>query len=449
MTVVLLAGAFAVPLANSISRSHAAGASKVLILSTTVTNGTNSLEAQAAQALGLSVTVVDPSTWASMTSADFASYKAIVLGDPTCVSDTSPIAPAEANTSVWGSAIKGNVVVIGTDPVFHVTYGNQSGAGTLISNGIAFATSTPGKTGAYIDLSCYYAFASSGTAVPVLDGIASGGFTAVGQESSSTGCPNNSHIVGTSPVLTNLTDASLSNWGCSTHEGIVTWPSNFQVQVISEDIPSSFVAPDGTTGAPYILTRGSTMSVTLPPPATKCAQSSPAPASAFRFPLADGFGRYFTFKELYPSYFRVVAWRGTYHPGVDYYSTLNAPVYAVANGMVVRRQVDNTGYGSYVVIQHVLPDGEMVYSLYAHLSNFRPAPEVGCPVTKGQVIGYEGASGEGSGGIVHVHFELRLPSGVDPWNTFLYPVGGTDPLHNINNFLDPDTFIAAHAGSVC
>lgn len=184
----------------------------------------------------------------------------------------------------------------------------------------------------------------------------------------------------------------------------------------------------------------------LPPPAAGCAPGGPESASAFRFPLDAGFGRYFTFKELYPSDFRIVAWRGTYHPGVDYYSTLNAPVYAVANGVVVRRQVDPPGYGSYVVIQHTLPDGEVVYSVYAHLSNFRPAPEVGCPVTEGQVIGYEGASGEGSGGIVHVHFELRLPSGFNPWNTFPYPVGGTDPLHNINNFLDPDSFIPAHAG---
>src|SRR5712692_9327127 len=88
--LVMMAGALAIPLSGSIVHSHAA--SDVLILSTTVTNGTNSLEAQAAQALGLTVNVVDPATWGGMTTTDFASYKAIVLGDPTCQSDPSPLA---------------------------------------------------------------------------------------------------------------------------------------------------------------------------------------------------------------------------------------------------------------------------------------------------------------------------------------------------------------------
>src|SRR5260370_15215390 len=228
----------------------------VLILDTTVTNGVGSLEAQAAQALGLTVNVVDAATWGSMTTANFASYSAIILGDPTCVGAAFPLAAAEANTSVWGPAITGNVILIGTDPVFHAP--SQIGAQTLIKNGVAFATSTPGSTGAYIDLSCYYGGVASGTLVPVLNGIASG-FSVVGQAAASGvgGCPINSHIVGNSPVLAGLTDANLSNWFCSTHEGFSTWPSNFQVLVITEDIPSSFVAPDGTSGAPYILVRGS------------------------------------------------------------------------------------------------------------------------------------------------------------------------------------------------
>ena len=220
----------------------------ILILDPTVTGGAGSVEAVQAAALGFTVDVVSAATWSGMTTAQFAAYKAIVLGDPTCVTGTSPIAAAELNIAAWGPAITGNVVVIGTDPVYH-----QSQGGTQLTNsGIAFAADEPGETGAYITLSCYYYAAASGTAVPLLDAFSVGGFTVVGQG----GCPANSHIVATHPALVGLTDADLSNWGCSTHEGFVTWPSDFLVLAISLDVPSTFCAADGTCGAPYIVARG-------------------------------------------------------------------------------------------------------------------------------------------------------------------------------------------------
>jgi len=43
--------------------------------------------------------------------------------------------------------------------------------------------------------------------------------------------------------------------GLPTHEGFDTFASNFKVFAINTDHPSSFVAPDGTTGIPYIPTR--------------------------------------------------------------------------------------------------------------------------------------------------------------------------------------------------
>ena len=70
------------------------------------------------------------------------------------------------------------------------------------------------------------------------------------------GCPANSHIVAVHPALAGLTDASLSNWGCSSHGGFVTWDPAFSVLVITLDLPSPFVASDGTTGLPYFVARG-------------------------------------------------------------------------------------------------------------------------------------------------------------------------------------------------
>ena len=237
----------------------AASPHTVLILGKTVVGGTASLEATQATALGFDVEVASDADWAAKSTADFATYKAIILGDPQC-GDIGAVAAAEANQTVWGPAVTSNVLVTGSDPAWHAAHGsNKAGATKFTTDNIAFAAAGA-TTGAYISLSCYYAGAASGTPVPLLDPF--GTFTVIGQFAASDGCPNTSHIVASlPPELADLTDANLSNWGCSTHEGLVTWPSSFSVLAIQEDMSSSFVAPDGTRGAPYILMRSGTPSI--------------------------------------------------------------------------------------------------------------------------------------------------------------------------------------------
>ena len=229
----------------------------VLILGSTVTGGAGCWEAQRATALGLTPVVVDETTWASMTAADFATYRAIIFGDPSCQSGTTAIAAAEANRSVWGPVVNGNVIIIGSDPVYHSNLG-VPGAVALIEKGIGFAAAETGKTGAYMCLSCYYYNAAPGTAVPLLDPL--GPFTVVAQAVGQ--CPNAIHIIASSPALAGLTDADLSNWGCSAHEGFQSWPLapppplGFAPLAICTDLASTYTAPDGTVGAPYIMQRG-------------------------------------------------------------------------------------------------------------------------------------------------------------------------------------------------
>ncbi len=227
--LVMIAAAIVIPLSGSASSSQAAAGS-VLILSTTVTNGTNSFEAQAAQALGLTVNIVDPATWDAMTTAQFNSYKAIILGDPECGSpgNSSPIDPATQNNTVWGPAITGNVVIIGTDPSYHANNGT-SGALTMIKDGIKFATSIRGHTGAYISLSCYYYNTASNTPVPLLDAFSSGGFTVEGVSS------ENAHITYTPPAFYGLTDTDVSNWSNSIHEMFDKHPPYFRELANNED----------------------------------------------------------------------------------------------------------------------------------------------------------------------------------------------------------------------
>jgi lysophospholipase L1-like esterase len=233
----------------------AAPANRVLILEGTVSGGASSIEATEAAAQGMTVDIVTASTWSGMTTSQFAAYRAIILGDPTCAEGiTADIAAATTNARTWGSAISGNIVIAGTDPVFHAAQGGE----TLTRRAVDFALGDSGKTGAYISLSCYYHGTAPMTPVGLLDGIGTGGFKVSG-----VGCYNNAHIVAQSPALSGLTDNDLSNWSCSVHEAFQSWPGNLVPLAIARDFDSSFTASDGSQGPPYILAGGSIKSFPL------------------------------------------------------------------------------------------------------------------------------------------------------------------------------------------
>ncbi|QRK13327.1 DUF5011 domain-containing protein [Archangium violaceum] len=222
---------------------------KVLILAGTVTDGESSVEAQAAASLGYAVEVVSDAEWAAKSSADFATYRAIILGDPTCSTSVGLVQAAIDNRHVWGPVVDGNVIVMGTDPVYH--------AEDLVTrNAVGFSVAQEGKTGAYINLSCYYHGTPANTAVPLLDPF--GAFTVTG-----VGCYNDAHIVATHAALDGLTDGLLSDWGCSVHEAFDSFPAaNFTPLVIARDptygarLPGSMDFADGSHGVPYVLARG-------------------------------------------------------------------------------------------------------------------------------------------------------------------------------------------------
>jgi len=232
---------------------------EVLILAASVTGGLGSPEAAAVVSAGKTPVLASDATWRAMTGADFAAYDALVIGDPTCETCVSCYVQAAVDTAaVWGPVLSGNVIIIGSDPVYHVTYGPGAGPARLIKQGIAFAVAEAGKTGGYLDLSCYYHFSGSGTPVPLLDGVSGGGFKVIGGSYTAL---NDVHIVAAHPALAGLTDADLSNWGNSVHEAFTTWPVQFEVLAIARDSSGSHTAPDGTVGFPYILARGESLVV--------------------------------------------------------------------------------------------------------------------------------------------------------------------------------------------
>ncbi|TMD85603.1 MAG: hypothetical protein E6I74_00095, partial [Chloroflexi bacterium] len=95
----------------SVGRSQGfAAPDKVLILSTTISGGISSTEANEAAAKGFAVDIVDPTAWSALTPAQFSSYRAIVLGDPTC-SGAYSAAAATATATTWEPLLNGNVII--------------------------------------------------------------------------------------------------------------------------------------------------------------------------------------------------------------------------------------------------------------------------------------------------------------------------------------------------
>ncbi|CZR67440.1 related to glucan 1,4-alpha-glucosidase [Phialocephala subalpina] len=215
---------------------------------------------EAITTLGMTAKVVTETDWRAMTTADFASYKAIVLADPSCSSDPTILEFLVDTKDVWGPAVEGNMVLIGTDPSYH--FSSEPGAGALIDNAIKFSAagkSSTGvsQTGLYFALSCYYDSVDTAT-VDTLSYFGTFGVRG------NLDCYNKAHIVASSPALGGLADADLSDWSCSVHEAFSVYPSvgvnGFQALAIAQDIigDGSQTFGDGTIGLPYIISRGAT-----------------------------------------------------------------------------------------------------------------------------------------------------------------------------------------------
>lgn len=111
-----------------------------------------------------------------------------------------------------------------------------------------------------------------------------------------------------------------------------------------------------------------------------------------------------------------------WHPGEDWNgvgggdSDLGDPVYAVAHGLVITAYSFET-WGNVVLLEHVLPTGEKVWSQYAHLNDM--VVNKGDIVRRGEVIGTIGKGGDHRF-VAHLHFEIRLrnlPASKWGWKT--------------------------------
>ena len=117
------------------------------------------------------------------------------------------------------------------------------------------------------------------------------------------------------------------------------------------------------------------------------------------------------------------------------------PVYAVANGEVIESYYESgSTWGNLIIVKHVLPNQEVVFSLYGHLKD-RYIYE-GNNVKKGALIG---TVGKGIGLCAHLHFEIRK-SNMNGFPTKYFPCGESNSFveeHYCNpeNFIKSDRFL--------
>src|ERR1035437_6200453 len=83
----------------------AAPAGSVVVLSTTLVDGSTGPEGTEALALGLPADAKPRAQWAPMTAVDFEPYRAIIVADPPFLSDVSDFAAAAANATTWGPVV--------------------------------------------------------------------------------------------------------------------------------------------------------------------------------------------------------------------------------------------------------------------------------------------------------------------------------------------------------
>ena len=269
--IVLLAGI----IAFNLTAARAETGKKALILESSVSGGSSSLEAQRAAALGFSpIDVVNSATWATMTAAQFADYQLIIIGDPNCsflpqaVSQNATALADAVMARSGGNTKVGNRILIGTDPMFHQGRGGQK----LVDTAIEFAGVQDGASGLYLDFSCGdtdYDANGMGDGqqflLPLLT-IDTPNWT----QNAVPPCGGSVSLISNAAQFATLHTSDLQGWSCSVHESFPTFPTDWSALAIATDTPTKpTCGTDVDTGAAvcgeaYILVAGTGIVVVAP-----------------------------------------------------------------------------------------------------------------------------------------------------------------------------------------
>lgn len=100
------------------------------------------------------------------------------------------------------------------------------------------------------------------------------------------------------------------------------------------------------------------------------------------------------------------------HEALDLMSARGTPVKSAAKGRVLR--LFNSKAGGLMV--YAADSSERFILLYAHLDRYEPGLTNGAALSKGQVIGYVGSTGNASVAAPHLHFGISRSADVKQWS---------------------------------
>jgi len=173
---------------------------------------------------GVTSTVATETSWRAMTTADFAKYDLIIIGEPDGTGGgptATDLLTAYDTRNTWGAAITGRIVVSGLDPAYHAGLGT-TGATTVLKATLAWLSGGPSSS------TSLYVASDWGTRK--LDFM-----SYIGAFSSSEVFANTITSVSTThPVMIGSTSTSLSSWSNSAHS-ILTFPSGFTSLATASD----------------------------------------------------------------------------------------------------------------------------------------------------------------------------------------------------------------------
>lgn len=139
------------------------------------------------------------------------------------------------------------------------------------------------------------------------------------------------------------------------------------------------------------------------------------------------------------------------HIGVDIKIPMRTPIYAIANGVVIKSANITSGYGRHIVLQHnnfpTLDDDDdttTYYSAYCHMDELLVSEND--VVEKGDLIGYSGQTGTAT--TPHLHFQIdNDESDWHPFWPFTWQdqqnAGGLSFFEAVNKGLGKESAIAA------
>jgi murein DD-endopeptidase MepM/ murein hydrolase activator NlpD len=104
----------------------------------------------------------------------------------------------------------------------------------------------------------------------------------------------------------------------------------------------------------------------------------------------------------------------TFHNGTDFQPGDGAPIYAIANGVVTVSEYSGS-LGQHVAIEHTI-NGKTFTSIYGHMQAGSSKLKVGQKVSKSDIVGLVGSTGESTG--PHLDFEIDIAG--TPVDSFIW-----------------------------